>query len=164
VEKHRTLPLNYLTPVSDLAGDDDEDTELLRKMAISAKRYVESFDWCVAVTSSYFGGGVGGIFAVFLFGVVPARPEIDEWIWAVDGDLPSAYLPLEDAASPTEVFDQYIAGMRRWVAFAQSGARSMPRDVPPIDYPRTPEWADLIGKRITSLEEILGPVFRPSAA
>lgn len=82
--------------------------------------------------SSFFGGGVGGVFAVFLFNIHPARPEISSWIWVVVGDIPSAYLPLEDCNSPDGVFKTYMRGMSKWVELARQGRSGTPDDgVPP---------------------------------
>ncbi len=63
-----------LVPVGSMVGDDEHDTVLLRKMADDAERYISSFPWCGAVFESYFGGGVGGIFAVFFFHDSPEPP------------------------------------------------------------------------------------------
>jgi len=47
-----------------------------------------------------FGGGVGGIFAVFFFQIRPSRPNVEPWIWIIVGDIPSAYLPSRIAELP----------------------------------------------------------------
>src|SRR5664279_2057318 len=39
------------------------------------------------------------------------------------------YPPLEDAASPGDVLQIYIVGMKRWVAYARSGPQSRPKEV-----------------------------------
>jgi hypothetical protein len=98
------LIASELVPAGDVSGGDEQDTNLLRAMSKDAKRYISSFPWCGTVLSSYFGAGVGGIFAVFLFHIRPGRAEIDPWIWVVVGDIPPAYLPVADCQSPTEVF------------------------------------------------------------
>src|ERR1700704_1264925 len=86
-------PVAGVVPVERMTGDDDEDAALLRGMSTGAEEYLRSFSWCGDVLSSFFGGGVGGVFAVFLFNIHPARPEVSSWIWVVVGDIPSAYLP-----------------------------------------------------------------------
>jgi len=78
-----------LQPINQIAGDDEEDTALLREMATRAHRYLESFNWCAAVVDGWFAQGVGGIFALFLFQMVPAHADVDEWLWVMNGYLPS---------------------------------------------------------------------------
>ncbi len=144
-----------------MVGDDDEDTALLREMLKDAKNYVPSFSWCKSVVSSYFAGGVGKIVAIFLFNISPARPDVDRWRWIVVGDVPPAYLPLEDSNSGMEVFETYIAGMKRWVKFAREGMEPAPEDcVPPVSDPATPEWAERLDGRLRMLEELVQPLFQ----
>lgn len=56
-----------------------------------------------------------------VFNIHPAQPGVSSWIWVVVGDIPSAYLPLEDCNSPTEVFKTYMRGMSQWVDLARQG-------------------------------------------
>src|SRR3954452_19982119 len=127
------VPVADVVPVNAIIGEDQEDTTLLRKMADEADTYIRSFSWCQRVLRSFFAGGVGGIFALFLFNVDPARSEINRWVWIIVGDIPSPYLPLEDAKSPAEVFSTYIQGMIKWVQLARQGKQGTSEDgVPPI--------------------------------
>jgi hypothetical protein len=63
-----------LVPSQKIVGDDEMDTALLRKMAADAEVFIRSFPWCTSVLESYFGGGIGGIFAIFSFISVLAVP------------------------------------------------------------------------------------------
>lgn len=142
-------------------GDDDQDTVLLRRMLIDAKQYISSFSWCEIVLDSYFGGGVGGIWGAFFFHIRPSRVGVDPWIWVVVGDIPSAYLPLSDCETPRDVFRTYVRGMRRWVEFArkaQPGTTSPP-DVPPVNLPATPYWAEQINQKLYGLILAVKPFF-----
>ena len=153
-------PVAGVVPVQSMKGGDEEDTVLLRQMSREAEAYLRSFSWCGDVQSSFFGGGVGGVFAVFLFNIRPTRPEVGPWIWIVVGDVPSAYLPIEDAKSPAEVFKTYLWGMSKWVEYARSGQNGPAGDdVPPVNVPATPEWADKLEKRLNSLRLIIQPFF-----
>lgn len=146
-------------PLANILGDDELDTYLLRNMAVEARDYLQSFSWCAAILDGWFTRGIGGIFGIFLFHILPASPDVDEWLWIMNGDLPSIYLSFGDAPSVEEAFREYVAGIRRWVAHVRSGAEAVPYDVPPIAVAETAERADDLEKRIHSLERILGPVF-----
>jgi hypothetical protein len=149
-----------LVPVADIAGEDEEDTFLLRKMSEEARNYISSFSWCGAILGSYFGGGVGRIFAVFFFHIRPSLPTVDPWIWVVVGDIPLAYLPFEDCKSPIEVFKTYIRGMRKWVELARQGKIGATEEgVPPVNVPATPEWAEELNGRLDSLTLLVKPYF-----
>jgi hypothetical protein len=154
------VPVAGVLPVDKIIGDDAEDTKLLRHMAVAADEYIRSFAWCRAITRSFFAGGVGGIFAIFLFDIAPARPEVDRWIWIVVGDIPPAFLPLQDAKTPMQVFSTYVQGMMKWVQLARQGKQGTPEDgVPPINVPATPEWADKLEKRLHFLRFVAKPFF-----
>lgn len=149
-----------LVSAGDIIGDDEQDTILLRTMSEDAKEYISSFSWCDAVLNSYFGGGVGGIFAVFLFHIRPSRRRTDPWIWVVVGDIPSAYLPVADCQSPAEVFRTYINGMSKWVELARMGKTGTPdQGVPPVNVPATPEWAEKLSQRLNGLALAVRPFF-----
>jgi hypothetical protein len=154
------LIASELVLTQDLEGDDEQDSFLLRKMSEEAKHYISSFSWCSEIRNSYFGGGVGGIFAVFLFYIRPGRPNVESWIWIVVGDIPPAYLPVSDCKSPGEVFKNYIRGMTRWVELARLGRTGTPEDgVPPVNVPATPEWAEKLGQRLVGLTLSVKAVF-----
>lgn len=149
-----------LVPVGNITGEDEEDTTLLREMSETAKHYLSSFSWCDTILSSYFGGGVGGIFAVFYFHIRPARPGVDSWMWVVVGDIPPAYLPLADCRSPADVFRTYIRGMSRWVELARKGQGGTPEQgVPPVNVPPTPEWAEKLNQKLYGLMLAVKPFF-----
>jgi hypothetical protein len=153
-------PVVGVVPVQRMTGDDQQDIMLLRQMSKEADAYLRSFSWCGDVLSSFFGGGVGGVFAVFLFKIRPTRSEVGPWIWIVVGDIPSAYLPIEDAKSPSEVFTTYLRGMSKWVEFARHGQSGTADDgVPPVNVPATPEWAEELERRLHSLRLLVQPFF-----
>ena len=153
------VPVPGVVPAEHMEGEDEEDMALLQEMLESAKNYVQSFSWCQSVQGSYFAGGVGGILAIFLFKISPARPDVDKWMWIVVGDVPPAYLPLEDCRTGEEVFDTYIDGMKRWVKLAREGRTATPNDnVPPVNVPSTPEWAEALDGRLRSLPDLIRPI------
>src|SRR5882757_9396327 len=149
-----------LVLAGDIVGDDEQDTILLRKMSEDAKQYISSFRWCETILSSYFGGGVGGIFAVFFFHIRPSHSDVAPWIWIVVGDIPSAYLPVTDCESPAEVLRSYLRGMNRWVELARKGQNGTPdQGVPPVRVPATPEWAERLNKKLYGLTIAVKPFF-----
>jgi hypothetical protein len=156
-------PAPNLVPIEEMVGDDEEDTALLRRQAEQAEAYLRSHKWCSTARSAYFGGGIGGIFAVFLCAIDPPPPGDSPWIWVMVGDPPPAYLPLKDARSPAEVFREYIRGMSKWVDLArQRRSAGLEDEVPPVDIPATPEWADKIQQKLHLLLLLVKPYFESS--
>jgi hypothetical protein len=154
------VPVPDVVPVEQMTGDDEEDIALLRQMFVQATSYIQSFSWCDSVISAYFAGGVGKVFAIFLFKINSSRDDVDPWEWIFVGDIPSAYLPLEDAPSKMAAFENYLDGMRRWVAAAREGRDPQPADrCPPVNVPPTPEWAETLDNRLRTLSDVIRPFF-----
>jgi hypothetical protein len=165
MEKSGREIANRLTPVGAIQGEDEQDTQLLQQAHRNALRYISSFTWCRSVLDAYFGGGVGGIFTLFFFHIQSDRSEVDPWIWTMTGDIPPAYLPLSDCTSPQEAFEIYVDGMKRWIELARQGkSASDAKDVPPVNVPSTPEWAEQLHQRIETIERILPSFFSEDAA
>ena len=155
---NEAVPVSNVVPVERMVGDDDEDTTLLRQMWTVAERYVLSFSWCESIVSAYFGGGVAKILAIFLVNISPARPDVNEWVWIIVGDIPPAHLPLEDCESAMEAFETYIDGMKRWAVLAREGRVGTPEEsVPPMDVPATPEWAEKLEIKLRVLTDAVRP-------
>src|SRR5882757_7232829 len=154
------LVASELVPAVNIVGDDEQDTVLLRKMSEDAKHYISSFPWCETILNSYFGGGVGGIFAVFFFHIRAGHSNVDPWIWVVVGDIPSACLPVTDCESPAGVFRSYVRGMSRWVELARMGQTGPPEQgVPPVNVSATPEWAERLNRKLDGLTVAVRPFF-----
>jgi hypothetical protein len=73
--RDESIPVAGVVPIEPMMGDDSEDTALLGQMLEGARDYLRSFSWCESIDSAYFGGGIGGILAIFLFRISPARAE-----------------------------------------------------------------------------------------
>jgi hypothetical protein len=138
-----------------MVGEDEEETARLSEMAKHARTFMLQFEWCETIRALYFGDGIGEVFGIFLAQIKPTKPNIDEYLWVVVGDLPPAYLVTDDSPTPKDALEAYIEEMRRWVAAAKSG-RSL-RDVIPVDVPATPEWAGQLEGRLDTLENEILP-------
>jgi len=150
------LPVSGIIPITQMSGEDSQETQRLRNMeqkareissAISsgAKRFVTS------------GAAVGDVFAVFLAHIRPSRPSVDEYVWVIVGDLPSAYLVTDDCANPKEALEGYIWEMRKWVTLARDGRNS--EDVISVNAPATPEFAEALESRLDALERKIIPMW-----
>jgi hypothetical protein len=145
--------------VSDIAGEDTEETAYLLDLASTAKEFLTSFRWCQSVSEIYFGDGVGKIVGIFLCRIGPAERGVDEWLWVIVGDIPPAYLVTDDCKSPGEALGRYVEEMSKWIALAREGKSS--EDVIAVNVPPTPEWAEKLRRRLEMLEKLLRPRMEP---
>src|SRR5258708_22011579 len=107
---------------------------------------IRGCEWSGTSRRRWFGMGVGGVVAVFLFELEPIRPDVDDRLWVVAGDLPPAYLVLDNARTAREALSEYVEQMSLWVEAAKSG--DSVDDLIPVNVPPTPENADLLERRL----------------
>ena len=151
------LPVTGVVAINRMRGEDDHETALLESMAQQAQAFLAEFGWCKEITDFYFGNGIGGVFAVFFARIQLTRPEIDEYLWVIVGDIPPAYLVIDVCRTPAEAMSAYIEEMRRWVAAAKAGRMS--GDIIPVDVPATPETVQLLETRLDVLERDILPAW-----
>ncbi|MEO3683358.1 hypothetical protein ABHN84_13790 [Shewanella vesiculosa] len=115
------IDFSKVIPVSDMKGQSDRETEELNAYLVEAIEEVDFYTWHDGILKSYFGLGIGGIYAVFLFEVAANREDVDNFIWVVVGDLLTAYITSECAPNPACALDGYIGAMEEWVEAALTG-------------------------------------------
>jgi hypothetical protein len=143
------IDFSKVVSATQMAGDTENDTELLKEMLREAEAYLSAFDWCETIRESYFGLGVGSIVAVFLFRIIPRSEGVDEWLWVVVGDLPPAYLVTDDNPTPVSALEAYIEEMNAWVVAVNDG-RSVGQQIP-LDVSPTRENSEQLKRRLTFL-------------
>ena len=125
----------------------------IRALAEEAERFLLSHHWCNEITSGSLAWAAAGVLGVFQFTIEPARPDIDDTLWVIVGDLPPAYLVLDNAPSWKEALEGYAEEMQRWVDAVRGGRRLdgiIPVNVTPIR-----EHADMLDQRLQFIREKL---------
>lgn len=154
------VDMRTVLSVAHMTGEDDEETGLLQASLHEAAEFLQSHEWCEGIAESYFGLGIGGVVAVFLFRI-HAPPPVAEWLWIVVGDLPPCYLVTTDAATPLAALEIYCDLMQDWVAAVRSGR---PLDhVVPLQMAPTGRNAVALDTRISFLRTQVIPMFASSA-
>ena len=145
------IDFSKLVPTSQMVGESDEETILLNSHLEEAVEYIEFYNWHSGINKSYFGMGVGGIFAVFLFEIIPNRKDIDDCVWVIVGDIPPAYITCEISPNPATALDSYIGAMSEWVEAALSG--DSVAELIPVNVPATPEAGESLKTRLNFLDK-----------
>lgn len=135
-----------------------EDAGEMRSMYLEARGFLEFYDWCSEIRESYVGIIYPGIVAVFLFQIIPARDDVDEWVWVIVGDLPAAYLTVDECPNPAAALDGYVGAMREWVEATQKG--NSVAGLIPVDVPATKENGDFLKSRLDFLDERILPEYQ----
>lgn len=149
--------MRKVVPVNKMRDGDAQDEILLRKMFEEATTYLKSHKWCPEIEETYFGFGVGGVIAVFLFKLKKKINDADDYLWVVAGDLPPAYFVADRATNPKEALEVYCELMDEWVEAVTKGTSL--DDVYPVNVPPTPEYAKMLSSRIEFVRENIIPEY-----
>jgi hypothetical protein len=160
----RVLPVIGVVPIDQMRGEDAEDTRLLVKLRVEAELYLSKLNWFPGVVELFYGGGIGGILAIFLVRTHPNAfsakgTAIDQWLWVIAGDLPSAYLVTDGSKKPSEACEAYIYQLSRWVERVEAG-ETQGSDVMPLDVQANPAMASALSQRLVVIEELVLPAIR----
>jgi hypothetical protein len=141
-------------PSADVStGDEDLDSA-----RVEARRYLKFYNWVLSIKGEYVGYGADGIIYIFLFEIEPGRPEVNQWIWVIVGDVPPAFIPADDATTPFEVLDAYIGALEEWVEAARKG-KSVAKLIP-VNVDANPANAEMLAGRLKFLDERILPELR----
>jgi hypothetical protein len=149
------VDLERLTPAEQIVGEDAEETALLNEMLQNAIDYLRGFRWCPPIDQVYMGCGVGGVVAVFLFHFREQIHGTDEWLWVIEGDLPTAYLVLDQASDPASALEVYCCLMEDW---AKAVIKGRPlKEVFPVQAEPSLDNANILLERLTFIRTRLLP-------
>jgi hypothetical protein len=140
----------------EIEGDDEKESQELLGLFERAKRFISKFSWCKKIDESYFGFGLDAIVGVFLFKIEPRLIGVDEWLWVIVGDLPSAYIVTHASPDPASAVSAYVTEMRRWIDAVKAG-KSVSQLIP-VNAPPTNEFAQMLETRLSWLEEEFIPL------
>jgi hypothetical protein len=141
--------IDLMKPVDLIEGEDALDTKLLREMVVEARDFIISQEWCERIDHQYLAYGIGGVVGVFLVLITPRGKDVDKWLWAIVGDIPPAYIVVEDNPTASDALDAYCSEMESWVEAVERGDSI--GDLIPVNAPATPESARQLGGRLEYL-------------
>ena len=151
-------PVNVdkMKPVDSIEGEDAVDTKLLREMAVRARDFICAKEWCESLHRQYLAYGVGGVVAVFLVQITPHFEDVDACLWVIVGDLPPAYIVIEDIPTAADALDAYCSQMEAWVEAVENGESV--DELIPVNVPPTREWAEQLSGRLAFLRSDILPL------
>ena len=147
----RQLDMSKVVPEGAIQGEDDEETAQLQLLFREAREYLSTLNWLGEIKVGYFGLGVGGIVCVALFEVEPVQRDAPDHTWVVVGDLPPAYIAIDDAPNPATALDSYIGAMEDWVDAAKAGRPV--GDLIPVNVAPTLQNAEKLETRLRFLDQ-----------
>jgi len=159
------IEFQYLTPLDSLDSyDEPDEVLLLRPLVEDARRFLEGHSWCPGIAEGWLGYGIGKVIALLLFRL--KQPiGVDEYLWVVTGDLPSAYFVTDGSPNPAQALETYCELMDDWANSILEGADLS--DCFPVKAEPTEKHARLLLTRTAFIkrdilpEALLGPRKEP---
>jgi hypothetical protein len=156
---HADVGRNYRIP--DINGNHMEEIDFYRLKEIDefqsildlfseSKKYLESFNWCKKIIKGWYDFGFFEKLGVFLFNIESNGQDVDDFIWVIVGDLPTAYI---DSSVKTGLgaLRIYCDLMEEWAVNVSKG-KSVDECFP-VPVEQTRKNAELLMKRINFLKE-----------
>ena len=145
--------LSKVVPWEKYISMQKDNMDELVSLYSEAKDFLEFYDWCSEIKESYVGMIYLGIIAIFLFEITPSHESIDEWLWVIVGDVPPAYLTLDECPNPATALDGYIGAMTEWVNAVNAG--NSVKNVIPVNINATKKNSIFLKKRLDFLDEFI---------
>jgi hypothetical protein len=123
-----------------------------------AKNFLKGKVWCKQIKEGYLGLGIEGILAVFLFNILPIDNSIDEKLWVIVGDIPPAYLVIDNAPNALGALKLYVKEMSKWVQAVKK--HESLADIIPVNVPPKEEYAIMLDKRLKFIVTEIIPEYR----
>jgi len=82
--------------------------------------FIKNKKWCKDIEDGFVGLFAEGILAVFKFILVPVTKDIDKELWVIVGDIPPAYLVIDNAPDAISALKVYVEEMNLWVEAVQN--------------------------------------------
>ncbi|MGF1449021.1 MAG: hypothetical protein ACFB20_06350 [Opitutales bacterium] len=120
-----------------------------------ATLYLTDQKWCPPIRERFVGYAIPGVLGLYLFAFEEPVNGTEAHLWAVVGDLPSAYFVLDDVPTPVEALDTYCTLMEDWVEAVRSGGDLS--EVFPVDAAPTPDNAESLLRRMDFIREEIMP-------
>ena len=137
----------------------------MEELCKEATAFLNSFEWCRSIKECYLCNGVGPVFGVFYFEIDPSGPDVDDAVWVIVGDIPPAYMDVENCKTGADAVEAYIYCMREWTAAVLAGEptddlipvlkRSSQAPIEP-----TAEHAEMLSSRLDFIEKEILPYFK----
>ncbi len=136
---------------------DRHEKKLLSLMEADASAYIAEFRWAPPIADIHLCFGVGKVIELFLVSFTEPVDGSDDRLWVVVGDLPSAYLVVNDNDDPRQAMAQYCDLMADWCSAVEQGSDMS--EVFPVSAPAALENAGLLRSRIAFIRhDLLGQI------
>jgi len=140
-----------MIPIDDLESISIDNAEDLMVLSNEAIAFIRSQKWCKRIIDVKLDRGWGYIIAVFFFSIEPYGANIPNNLWVIVGDLPPAYIDVEDNPNGACAIDAYVSEMEGWINNVVQG-KSI-EGLIPVNAPPTEDTAMMLRERLDIIKQ-----------
>ncbi len=154
----KKIDFDRLIPETDIKGIDEQETQEIMELLKNAKDFIKGHVWCPDIIKSYLGIGIGGVLGVFLFRFSKKINGMVDLLWVIEGDLPSAYLVVDEAPDAVTALEVYSGLMENWANAVLKGEST--KNCFPVNVPSDKKYAKMLRTRINLIRNDIIPKFK----
>ena len=121
-----------------------------------AVRFAQENEFIFQSHPEYVGAFSPGVCSIFLSSVFASPHSYAERVWIIVGDVPPAYIVIDDAPDAASALNAYIAEMNLWIEAVRSGR--LVEDCIPVNVSPTQKWAERLATRMRFLSAHLNDI------
>lgn len=142
--------ISTLENIEDIFPENEVELSVL---ILKAKNYLAMQKWSNEILSGWLSMYWEGVLAVFIFKISPLNSDIDDYVWIVVGDLPTAYIDVESAKNTKDVLECYVFIMSDWVENLLAG-NSLEESYP-VEVPPTKKYGEMLKGRLDIIKDFI---------
>jgi hypothetical protein len=140
-----------MIPIKKVRRANEKDNMSLFSLKNEAISFLKHQKWCKSISNGFLGFGIAGILAIFYFQIEPSFDDVDSEVWVIVGDIPPAYISIEDNNNPYMALTGYIFEMRLWINAVKN--KKAIDDLIPVNVPPEIKYAEMLEKRLDFIEK-----------
>ena len=143
------IKTDKMTPIGQISSNSN-DPRSLKKFSDEAVIFLESHNWCKNIKNGYLDFGIDGILGVFYFEIETNSVNADNFLWVIIGDLPPAYIAINDCPNGYCALDAYVGEMQEWIKAVKNGQSV--GDLIPVNVEPNLKNASLLENRLNFID------------
>ncbi len=145
------IDTSAMVDINEIKSSQMEYIDELLVLAERARDFMKAQEWCKKILEGKLDRGLGYILSVFYFRFEPISEDIPNHVWVIVGDIPPAYIVVDDNPNGACALSSYVSEMEIWVNHALN-CESIADDIP-VNAPPTKRNAEALRGRLEIIKK-----------
>ena len=150
-EKIMKVDVSKMILIDTIMKKDIKDDLSIYSLTVEAKQFILNKKWCKNIINGYLAKSIEGIMCVYFFEIEPSQKNIDNYLWVIVGDIPPAYLVIDNSPDANSAINTYVNEMRIWIKAVKNNESL--ENIIPLNVPPEEKYADMLETRMVFIEK-----------